>query len=94
MGTVDTASFYFGVFYGFITAGIIGSILNQIRVARAERRRQNLPLDHFPDSAQPNMTSFGVVRFSHLATLRLFGWSILLIGFIGLSTAGLFYISL
>ena len=92
METIRTGSFCFGVLYGFISAGVIGLIANQIRIARVERGRQNLALDRLPDAVHPNMTSARIVRFSNQAAIRLVVWSIVLVGFIGLSAAGLFYI--
>lgn len=92
METISTASFCFGTFYGFVAAGVIAWVATQIRQERLQTGRKDLALDRFPDSAHPNMTSAGIVDGSNQAALRLVGWSILLIGFIGLSLAGLFYI--
>lgn len=92
METIQTGSFCFGTLYGFITAGVIGLIANQIRIARLDKGRQNLALDRLPDAAHPYMTSISIVRASFWATFRLVGLFILLTGFISMSIAGLFYL--
>jgi hypothetical protein len=80
------------VLIGFLLAGLLGIILVRIREARARIERQNWSLDRFPDSAQPNMTSAGVVHTSQMAMVSVVFWSLLLIIIIGLLAYGAFSI--
>ena len=92
MDTIYANSFCFGTFYGFVAAGVIGLILNQLRMQRVQMGHRHRSLDNFPDSAHPNMTPSGLVSGSWEATLRFSMWVILLIVFSGLMMAGLYYI--
>jgi hypothetical protein len=85
-------SFCCGTMYGLIVGGIIGLTLHQIREARTKMGLKNRPLDNFPDAAQPQMTSSGVVNTSQQATVRYVMWTFFLIVFVVAVIAGVLYV--
>ena len=92
MGNIENASFCFGLFYGVFAVGIIAAVANQIRFERLQMGMKDRTLDKFPDSAQPNMTSSGVVRKSRDATFRYAMLIIVLLAFIGLAIFGIYWV--
>lgn len=92
MEELSENSFCFGAFYGAIAAGIVGSVLRYIREARVKSGLKNRSLDQFPDSAQPNLTSSGIVKTSREAFINMILWSFLLIFFAGIAIAGVYYL--
>lgn len=92
MEEINEYSFCFGAFYGAIAAGIIALILNKIREARVKTGLRDRSLNNFPDSAQPNMTSSGIVRTSQEAVVSMVMWSFVLAIFAGVMLVGLYYI--
>lgn len=85
-------NFCCGFLYGFIAAGIIASILAQMREARTKMGHKDRALDNFPDSVQPSMTSQGVVNTSRQAMFRYFIWSIALIFIVLVVAGGVLYL--
>jgi hypothetical protein len=92
MEGIEGASFCFGTFYGAIAAGIVSQILIQIREARGKAGLKNRSFDKFPDSAQPNLTSSGIVRSSQQANIKAVMFSVLLVFFFGVAGVGVYYI--
>ena len=76
-------AFCFGMFYGALAAMAVGIILVQIRESRGKMGQWNRPLDGFPDSAHPKMTSFGVAKSSVLSMFSCAFWTFLLLLAIG-----------
>jgi len=92
MEVLGGSNFCCGTLYGFIAAGMIASVLVQIRDARFKLDHKDRPLDKFPDSAHPNMTPSGLVKTSRQALIDIIMWSFLLILLVGMVVAGLYYI--
>jgi ABC-type antimicrobial peptide transport system permease subunit len=91
MGGVQ-GSFCCGLVYGFVAAGFIAMVLSNIREARLKMGLKDRSLNNFPDAAQPNMTSSGVVNTSQEAMFRYVMWIIALIVIIVMVVGGIFYI--
>lgn len=92
MTGIEEFSFCFGTLYGAITVGIVALILNQIREARLKAGFKDRSFDKFPDSAQPNLTSSGVVRSSRQAGIRIVMFTVFLVFFVAIAGAGAYYI--
>ncbi len=92
MEGIEGASFCFGIFYGAIAAGIVAQILIQIREARLKAGFKDRSFDKFPDSAQPNLTSFGVVKNSQQASIKVVTFTVLLVFFVTIAGVGVYYI--
>jgi hypothetical protein len=71
--------FTYGYVYGFVSAGILGFFLGQIREARNKVRQINRPLDTFADASQPKMTAGGIVISGIRSVLTCLFWVLLLI---------------
>lgn len=85
-------SFCCGSLYGFIAAGIIAYILVRLREARVRMGLRNRALSNFPDAAQPEMTSSGIVSTSRQAMLAYAMWTFMLLVILVMVASGLFYI--
>jgi hypothetical protein len=92
MEEISGNSFCCGTLYGFVVAGIIALVLNQLFEAKVKLGHKDRALDKFPDSAQPGMTPLGLVNTSRRALIDIILWSFLLIILGGLALAGLYYI--
>jgi hypothetical protein len=92
MEEINSNSFCFGFFYGAFASGLIALFLNKIREARVKSGLRDRSLNNFPDAAQPNMTSAGVVKTSRQAIVSLFVWGFVLAFFVGTIVAGLYFI--
>ena len=74
--------FYSGFFWGLFVAGGLGYIFRKIQTALRDSKKHKVPLSSFPDSAQPNMTSGGVVRDCWKARIGCFFWVIAFVSFV------------
>jgi hypothetical protein len=89
---MESSTFCMGAIYGFVAAGIMGFILNQIRVARLKAEHQDRQLDQFPDSMHPDLTPIGIVRTSGAARLAISAWSLILILVLAVTLAGAYLV--
>jgi hypothetical protein len=88
---MQDGTFCAGTMLGFVAAGVVAFILVQIRDARVKMGQKDRTLDKFPDSAHPNLTPAGIVRTSHEAQFAVIAWTLILIIFVGLVFAGIYY---
>ena len=86
-------SFCSGTAYGLIVGLVVGLIGRKIKESQVKMGLKNRALDNFPDSAQPKMTSSGVVSDSNRAGVNLVLWSIAMLIVVGLAAAGAYAIA-
>lgn len=87
-----SSSFCFGTLYGLIVAGIIAMIANRMREARVRMGHKDRTFDQFPDSLHPTLRADEVTRRSRQETWVYGSLLIVMIGFIGLASVGVFFI--
>jgi hypothetical protein len=88
---MQDGTFCAGTMLGFVAAGVVALILDQIRQARVKMGQKDRTLDKFPDSAHPNLTPAGIVRTSQEAQFAVIAWTLILIIFVGLVFVGIYY---
>lgn len=91
---MQDGTFCAGAVLGFLVAGLVALILDQIRQARVKTGHKDRTLDKFPDSAHPNLTPAGIVRTSQEAQFTVIAWILVLIIFFGLVLVGVYYFTL
>ena len=89
---METFSFCFGTFYGFVAAGVIALIASRMREARVKMGHKDRTYDQFPDSLHPNLKAGEVTKSSREAALTHSFLFVVMLAVIGLASAGVFFI--
>jgi hypothetical protein len=92
METLNNVSFCFGTFYGLVVGGIIALIANRMREERVRMGHKDRTYDQFPDSLHPTLKAGEVAKRSREATLTYSALFVVMLVFIGLASAGVFFI--
>ncbi len=90
---MQDGTFCAGAVLGFLVAGLVALILDQIRKARVKTGHKDRTLDKFPDSAHATMTPAGIVRTSQEAQFAIIAWTLVLIIFVGLVLVGVYFLT-